>query len=206
MQFKHAVYRLGRQCLDTCQQKVLVEFFYMIEYSRDRHSFLNKYPQIETIMVRLLEYIEEEYFREGNEPPSHQAMGLLNQNTIDTKSTLKQKKISRKKHEEEQQYQHYRKRMDCPNSEAVTVRDNNTDSKNLGFSERLAQMRQQIEEAVLGDIAKEPVDHPQQAVRMPKKGRTGVQDAAQNADLTVEIQAHTHQPPFQSTKQSLGRA
>lgn len=46
LEFKHSIYRLGKKCLQLAEQKLLVEFLCLIEYSRDRYSFLNKYPQI----------------------------------------------------------------------------------------------------------------------------------------------------------------
>jgi hypothetical protein len=61
MEFKQTVYRMGRKCLPLAEQKLLVEFLCLIEYSRDKYSFLNKYPQIEAIFVRILRYLEEEH-------------------------------------------------------------------------------------------------------------------------------------------------
>lgn len=61
MEFKQTVYRMGRKCLPLAEQKLLVEFLCLIEYSRDKYSFLNKYPQIEAIFVRILHYLEEEH-------------------------------------------------------------------------------------------------------------------------------------------------
>jgi hypothetical protein len=45
---------------------MLVEFLCLIEYSRDRYSFLSKYPQIETVFMKLLHHLEKEYTIETN--------------------------------------------------------------------------------------------------------------------------------------------
>jgi hypothetical protein len=60
IEFKYTIYKLGRKCLDLPEQKLLVEFLCLIEYSRDRYSFLSKYPQIESIFVKILQYLEGE--------------------------------------------------------------------------------------------------------------------------------------------------
>lgn len=38
----------------------------LIDYSNDRYSFLNKYPQIESIFVKILQYVEEDHSPSSN--------------------------------------------------------------------------------------------------------------------------------------------
>lgn len=62
-------YKLGRKCLLLAEQKLLVEFLCLIEYSRDRYSFLNKYPQIEAVFIKILQYLEEEHTNSEDSAP-----------------------------------------------------------------------------------------------------------------------------------------
>lgn len=43
-----------------------MEFLCLIEYSRDRYSFLSKYPEIETVFLKLLRHLEKEHTIETN--------------------------------------------------------------------------------------------------------------------------------------------
>jgi hypothetical protein len=55
MEFKEMIYKLSRKYLSMAEQKLLVEFLCLMEYSQDKHSFLGKYPQIEGVLIKILQ-------------------------------------------------------------------------------------------------------------------------------------------------------
>jgi hypothetical protein len=69
LEFKHSIYKLGRECLELREQKLLVEFLCLIEYCRDRYSFLNKYPEIEAIFIKILQFVEDDHHRSTDSAP-----------------------------------------------------------------------------------------------------------------------------------------
>ena len=60
MQFKTVFYELCRKYLDAKEQKLLIEFLCLLEFSSDKFLFLKKYPAIDSIILSLFDKLQAE--------------------------------------------------------------------------------------------------------------------------------------------------
>lgn len=58
IELKIILYDLGQKYLPKYEQKFLIEFLCLIEYSQDRYLFFRKYSRIEGILLKIFKEIE----------------------------------------------------------------------------------------------------------------------------------------------------
>lgn len=53
MKLKIVLYELGQKYLAQYEQKLIIEFLCLIQYSQDRYTFFRKYSKIEGILYKI---------------------------------------------------------------------------------------------------------------------------------------------------------